>query len=502
MCDAALATGSIANPRFRPGRGRDAVGIARGDEHAGRLARRDASRVGEDDMKWFGGAARRDKKQSRDMMAAFDRSQAIIEFTPDGTITDANDNFLATVGYALAEIRGRHHSMFVEPHERDSDAYRAFWAKLGKGAFDAGQYKRIGKGGKVVWIQASYNPLVDRSGKVTGVVKLATDITAAKEAELANEMAWRGQIEALGRSQAVIEFALDGTIVDANENFLRALGYNLDEIVGRHHGMFVEPSYRQSRAYATFWHKLGRGEFDAGQYKRIAKDGSEIWIQASYNPVFDADGVPCKVVKFATDITAAKRAEQAIEREVNEVIKAAVSGDLSRRIEARGKNGFMLSLTGAINELLNKVDNTLQEIQTAAAENGSQVVAKAVAAMARIEDSSHKISDIIVVIDEIARQTNLLALNAAVEAARAGESGRGFAVVAAEVRSLAQRSANAAKDIKELIGRSNGEVEEGVDLVNRTGAALNEIVGAIRKLTERAEESPRTPAKRSVAAVA
>jgi len=442
---------------------------------------------------WFPGrGASKRNKHCNDIMAAFDRSQAIIEFTPQGIIVSANENFLNTLGYAIEDIVGQHHAMFVDPEEADSAAYREFWMKLGRGEFDAGQYRRFGKDGQPVWIQASYNPVIDKAGRVTGVVKIATDITAAKEAEIANDLEGRGQIDALGRSQAMIEFTLDGTIVKANDNFLCVLGYGLDEIVGQHHSMFVDPAYRNSRDYAAFWAKLGRGEFDAGQYRRIGRGGREIWIQASYNPVLDADGQPCKVVKFATDITEAKRAEQAIEAEVNAAIKAAVAGDLSKRIGTGGKHGFMLNLATAINELLGKTAATLGDIEAAAAQNGGTVVAKAVDAMARIEESSRKISDIIGVIDEIARQTNLLALNAAVEAARAGETGRGFAVVASEVRNLAQRSANAAKDINALIGRSNQEVAEGVDLVNRTGAALGDIVAAIRRLTEQgAEPAPK-----------
>ncbi|MEY3251382.1 MAG: hypothetical protein RL227_355, partial [Pseudomonadota bacterium] len=238
-------------------------------------------------------------------LEAISRSQAVIEFDTKGTILTANDNFLGALGYTLAEIKGQHHSMFATPEYRSSPEYRAFWDKLGRGEFDAGQYKRIAKGGREIWIQASYNPVFDASGKPVKVVKFATDITDAT-IERADA---KGKLEAISRSQAVIEFDTKGTILTANENFLGALGYTLAEIKGQHHSMFATPEYRSSPEYRAFWDKLGRGEFDAGQYKRITKGGREIWIQASYNPVFDASGKPVKIVKFATDITAAKHAE-------------------------------------------------------------------------------------------------------------------------------------------------------------------------------------------------
>src|ERR1700754_2553443 len=205
-------------------------------------------------MPWFR-KTKNMQAHAREMIDAFDRSQAMIEFTPDGKIVTANANFLDALGYSLEEIQGKHHSMFVAPAYRSSREYRDFWAKLGRGEFDAGQYKRIGKGGRVIWIQASYNPILDKSGKAVKVVKLATDITAAKEAEFAAELEWHGQIEALSKSQATIEFTLDGTIVTSNHNFLPTLGYSLDEVVGQHHGMFVDAKYRASREYAAFWAK-------------------------------------------------------------------------------------------------------------------------------------------------------------------------------------------------------------------------------------------------------
>jgi methyl-accepting chemotaxis protein len=235
-------------------------------------------------------------------VAAISKSQAVIEFNLDGTIVTANENFLKTLGYSLAEIQGKHHSMFVEPATRDGAAYREFWASLNRGEYQAAEFKRIGKGGKQVWIQASYNPMLDRNGKVYRVVKFATDITAAKIGSMQDT----GMITAIGRAQAVIEFNLDGTIVTANENFLKTLGYSLAEIQGKHHGMFVDPATRDSAAYREFWASLNRGEYQAAEYKRIGKGGKEIWILATYNPILDEKGAPFKVVKFATDVTEQK----------------------------------------------------------------------------------------------------------------------------------------------------------------------------------------------------
>jgi methyl-accepting chemotaxis protein len=235
-------------------------------------------------------------------VAAISKSQAVIEFNLDGTIITANENFLKTLGYSLGEIQGKHHSMFVEPAMRDSAAYREFWAKLNRGEFQAAAFKRIGKGGKQVWIQASYNPMLDRNGKVYRVVKFATDITAEKFASMEDA----GMIVAIGRAQAVIAFNLDGTVITANENFLKTLGYSLGEIQGKHHSMFVEPATRDSSAYREFWASLNRGEYQAAEYKRIGKGGKEVWILATYNPILDEKGKPFRVVKFATDVTEQK----------------------------------------------------------------------------------------------------------------------------------------------------------------------------------------------------
>ena len=242
---------------------------------------------------------------ARDAMAqsaAINRSQAVIEFKMDGTIITANQNFLDAMGYRLDEIQGKHHQMFAPPELRGSEAYKAFWASLNRGEFQAGEYKRVGKGGREVWIQASYNPVMDNAGKPVKVIKFATDITEKK----IRGMEDAGKIAAIGRAQAVIEFNLDGTIITANENFLATVGYRLDEIQGKHHQMFVSPAERDSAAYREFWAKLGRGEYEAAEYKRFGKGGKEVWILASYNPILDEAGKPFKVVKFASDITADK----------------------------------------------------------------------------------------------------------------------------------------------------------------------------------------------------
>ncbi|MDP9140458.1 MAG: methyl-accepting chemotaxis protein [Pseudomonadota bacterium] len=470
-------------------------------------------------------------------LLAISKAQAVIEFTLDGKITSANENFLATVGYSLDEIRGQHHSMFVDPGYRASAEYRQFWEKLGRGEYDAGEYRRFGKGGKEVWIQASYNPILDMNGKPFKVVKYATDITAQK----VRSADYEGQLAAISKAQAVIEFTLDGRITHANENFLATLGYALDEIRGQHHSMFAEPSYRASNEYRLFWEKLGRGEYDAGQYKRIGKGGKEIWIQASYNPIMDMNGKPFKVVKYATDITEQKQAVNEVQRvlsalsqgnltekmvgqysgdfgrmrddanatvdqltqiitqiktatdTINTASKEISSGntDLSARTEQQAASleetaSSMEELTSTVKQ---NAENAKQANQLAmgaseVARKGGSVVSEVVTTMSAINESSKKIVDIISVIDGIAFQTNILALNAAVEAARAGEQGRGFAVVAAEVRSLAQRSAGAAKEIKTLIGDSVEKVGNGSKLVEQAGKTMEEIVTSVKRVTD------------------
>ncbi len=383
---------------------------------------------------------------------AIARAQAVIEFNLDGSIITANENFLKALGYTLGEILGKHHSMFVEPGERDSAAYRDFWVKLNRGEYDAAEFKRIGKGGKEVWILASYNPILDEAGKPFKIVKLATDVTEQKlrTADLS------GQIAAIGKSQAVIEFNMDGTIRTANENFLGALGYSLAEVQGRHHSMFVQPSERDSAAYRDFWAALGRGEYQAAEYKRIGKGGKEVWIQASYNPIIDLNGRPFKVVKYATDIT-----KQVIARLKNEHVRG------------------MLESVAAGAEELNASVREISEAMTKSKDTASDAVSRVEAADGQaqcLSAAAEQMSGIVELIGNITGQINLLALNATIESARAGEAGRGFAVVASEVKSLANQAKQATDRISQEIESLNG-ISGGVV------TALIEIKQAIQNVS-------------------
>jgi methyl-accepting chemotaxis protein len=419
---------------------------------------------------------------------ALNHSQAVIEFRMDGTIVTANENFLHVLGYQFDEIAGKHHSMFVPAQDRDSGDYRRFWEALNRGEFQGGEFKRLGKGGKEIWIQATYNPIRGSDGKPVKVIKFATDVTARKLRDADTQ----GQIDAIGRSQAVIHFDLDGTIITANENFLHSLGYRLEEIAGKHHSMFVEESERQSAAYREFWNALRRGEFQAGQFRRVGNGGKEVWIQASYNAILDLNGKPFKVVKFATDITAKTQTQHAIDRDLG-VISDAMAAANEQVTGAASASGQASANVRAVATGAEELQASIGEISRRVSD-ASKISAKAVDQSKRTNEivtglsaSANRIGDVVNLINTIAAQTNLLALNATIEAARAGEAGRGFAVVASEVKSLATQTSKATEEIAGQIAAVQNTTEEAVgaiEAISKTIDTINEISETIASAVE------------------
>jgi methyl-accepting chemotaxis protein len=574
---------------------------------------------------------------------AIGRSQAVIEFEMDGTVRTANANFLKTLGYSLEEIQGKTQSVFLAEDEQRSTEWREAWAKLNRGEHVAGDFKRLGKGGKEVWLQASYNPIFDRAGKLQKVVEYATDITEQK----VKNADYVGKMEAISKAQAIIEFEMNGMVRTANENFLRLMGYTLSQIQGRHHSIFVDDAYRNSPDYREFWAKLNRGENVADEFKRIDSHGKAVWLQASYNPILDLNGKPYKVVKYATDVTERKNVVDKVASYLENISKgdipekiteqysgafelmknnlnacidnvnalvtdatvlaqAAVDGKLSTRADVARHHGDYRKIVEGVNETLDAVIGPLNDVaknlsqlaagdltvnmsgnyagdfkqlsqavntvaaqmhgaiqqiavntsglvsasehlttvsqQMGAASEETSAQASAVTSAAqqvnenlhsvatggeemtatvrsiaanaseaakiagdavntarganetveKLGVSSAEIGQVIKVITSIAQQTNLLALNATIEAARAGEAGKGFAVVANEVKELAKQTAKATEDISQKITTIQQNTKEAVEAIGTIGETINKINDISTTIATAVEEQSAT----------
>ncbi|WP_306823193.1 PAS domain-containing methyl-accepting chemotaxis protein [Janthinobacterium sp. UMAB-60] len=396
------------------------------------------------------------------------RVQAVIEFELDGTILHANDNFLRVLGYTLAEVQGKHHAILCDPEYVKTDEYSNFWAKLGRGEFDQGEYKRRARDGREVWINASYNPILDADGKPYKVIKFATDVTALKK----RNVEYEGKVSAIGKAQAVIEFDMQGNVLDANDNFLAVMGYDLSDIQGEHHRMFCEPEYAGSAEYKKFWQKLNRGEFDAGRYKRLGNHGKVVWIQATYNPILDLNGKPYKVVKFAIDITDQVNLENSIQakaandsRKVNALLDSvarAAQGDLTCNIVPEGDEPIDL-LAGGISKMIIDLRGVIGTVVSAA--NG-------------FADASHAIAE---------RATGVAvgtqALGATVEEMNASIDGLTFSINSiAENTSNADFLAKATQQEAEAGARAVAKSIEAMDLINRSSEDIGEIVKVISEI--------------------
>jgi len=374
------------------------------------------------------------------ILAAVDRSMAVIQFTPDGIIKRANRNFLDALGYRLDEIEGQHHRMFCDPGYARSEAYDQFWRNLGRGIVQSGSFKRVRSDGSPVYIEASYTPVKDRFGRVLEIIKFAQDVT--ERIETGHKI--QSKLNAIEKAMARIEFDPQGGILDANENFLSTMGYSLRDIKGHHHRMFCEPELAGSEEYDRFWQSLRAGESFSGVFKRIRRNGQPVWLESTYSPMVDDEGHVIGVVKFAFDIT-----EKHLQSERNRDV-VNQTREISEAACARSEkaSGFSSENARVIASLTDNVEVGIRQVS-------------------QLGELATRIGTITKVISDIALQTNLLALNAAIEAAHAGEAGRGFAVVAEEVRSLANKTSAQAQDIEEMILQTQEEVTAVADNMNR-----------------------------------
>ena len=443
-------------------------------------------------------------------IAAIQSSQAVVEFEMNGTIINANEIFLKTVGYKLDEIKGQRHSMFVEEALRSSSEYQDMWQRLNRGECIAGEFRRVGKGGRDIYLQGVYSPILDKTGKPFKVVKYAAEVTEARLRNADNE----GQVAAISRVQAVIEFGLDGVIATANDNFLQAMGYRLDEVQGRHHSMFVDPGHATSTEYRQFWLDLAAGRQQTGRFRRLGKGGQEVWIEGSYFPILNHAGKPFKVVKYVRNITSLKQVEAALGTTAQTLASAAqeltsVSQQMASNSEETASQANMVSaaaeqvsrnvqtVAGAAEEMGASIREIARNANDAArvATSAVKVAEKTNVTVSKLGESSAEIGNVIKVITSIAQQTNLLALNATIEAARAGEAGKGFAVVANEVKELAKQTAKATEDISRKIDAIQSDSKGAVEAIGQIGTIIGQINDIQTTIASAVEQQTATTAE-------
>jgi methyl-accepting chemotaxis protein len=396
------------------------------------------------------------------LLEAINRSMAVIEFDLEGVVLKANDNFLKTMGYRAEQVIGQPHRLFCTPEFGRSAQYTELWSRLKNGQFQSGTFERINSQGQPVWLEANYNPIKDASGRVVKVVKFAMNVTT----KVQQESEANAKLQAIDRAMAVIEFDLNGGILTANQNFLTRMGYTLAELKGKHHRLFCRAELVNSSAYEDFWRRLNQGELFQGQFERVDKRGQSIWLEANYNPVYDAAGRLCKVVKFATDVTAR------VEQHEHDARSASAAYHISVETRKVAEQGT---------QVIQQAASEMREIADDIAQSSTLI--------AQLGERSEQITAIVNTIRAIADQTNLLALNAAIEAARAGDQGRGFAVVADEVRQLAARTSGSTAEISNMIGLiqsetrqaiksmegTRGRAAQGVELADQAGSVILQI---------------------------
>ena len=511
--------------------------------------------------------------ETQALMNTINRANLYAEYAADGTLLSANGNFLKLYGYSSDELIGKSQAILSDDKDRSDAGMKELWNALAAGDMRSGLFKSRTKSGHVVWIQGIYEPVRDDAGRVFKVISLSNDVTANKREE-DNK---RRQMEETNRNQAMIEFTADGICLTANANFCESIGYRLDEIVGKHHSMFVAPGERDGEAYKAFWRDLHDGKFQTAEFRRVGKGGREVWLQATYSPILDSNGMVDRVVKIATDITAqvTMRREAALSEEkerkeaselvakVNDllsVVAAAAAGDLTRsipnhgddaigqvaaglskliadlRVSIQGIDQTAMAVSSSAEQLFNvsqhvsrSSDESSRQAKTVSA-NSEQVsanvtivaasseemiasireisksatessrIARTAVAMAeqtnhtiaKLGISSQEIGKVIKTITSIAQQTNLLALNATIEAARAGEAGKGFAVVANEVKELAKETARATEDISLKIEAIQNDTQAAVKAIAEVGSIINEVNDISGTIASAVEEQTAT----------